>query len=178
MLSFFVGTPALRVPAPRMELRNNIGGAGKNWRPELSRAQPVQQFDELGGCGGASPFAAYAGGGSAGDQSKWANGGQWTQRMGASSPYVGQQMEQQPMEQQMEQPPPMEQPMEQQMDGSVQPVGRHAMPAQPNPMHGCGGAAPFAAYAGGGSAGDQSKWANGGQWTQRMGVSSPSQEPY
>ena len=65
MLSFFVGTPALRVPAPRMELRNNIGGTGKNWRPALSRAQPVQQFDQMGGCGGASPFAAYAGGGSA-----------------------------------------------------------------------------------------------------------------
>jgi hypothetical protein len=54
MISIFAASPALRVTSPKM----------------MAAPKP---FDR--GAGGATPFAQFNGGGSAGDQTKWAQGG-------------------------------------------------------------------------------------------------------
>merc|ERR1719390_198255 len=85
------------------------------------RVQPMMRFapqpwspDDMNGCGGASQFASLSGGGSGSDQTKWANGGQWTQR------YM--------------QPPAEPQAVEAAPTETVW---------SPDDMNGCGGASPF-----------------------------------
>ena len=154
----------------------------------LPPAVGIATGNDMQGCGGATPFAPFAGGGSGSDQSKWAPGGQWSRRQPQTSTRSSRQQAavHTPMGHESAPPPP------EQVEGTTgtgtglapnahmgAAVGsladmRAAAPVGITPgadMQGCGGAAPFAPYAGGGSGSDQSKWAPGGQWTTR--ASSP-----
>ena len=159
MLTVGLGSLALRVPTPTMRL-------GVAPQP-LSATMP--------GCGGAAPFAPFQGSGSVGDQSQYAPGGQWTQyaegavvpagaaRMhGAVVPAGAARMHGLPVNE-----------VPSNVDGSTAKVTDQAPQVSPalargQDMHGCGGASPFASFAGGGSGiGASAKWAPGGQWTTR-----------
>eukprot|EP00325_Prymnesiales_sp_UTEX-LB-985_P034289 CAMPEP_0174719724 /NCGR_PEP_ID=MMETSP1094-20130205/31832_1 /TAXON_ID=156173 /ORGANISM="Chrysochromulina brevifilum, Strain UTEX LB 985" /LENGTH=173 /DNA_ID=CAMNT_0015920079 /DNA_START=48 /DNA_END=569 /DNA_ORIENTATION=+ len=157
-LVLLLATPALRLGAPMMSMH---------------------------GCGGATPFAPFNGGGSSSDQSKWAGGGQWAQRT-----YIRSAKIEAPVETPVEVPiEAVESPVEAaakpeaveigtepatastEIKGVIVPStnmtrmnGPHGVAANSFDRH-SGGASPFAPFNGGGSAGDQSKWAAGGQWS-------------
>ena len=126
----------------------------------------LAQGQDMHGCGGASPFADFNGGGSApGVDEKWAPGGQWTTRTAQEDfvPAVGR------MQAKAEEENPTRDSAEN-AEGAAPAQSGHASPAylsQRDAMQGCGGAAPFATFHGSGSVGDQSQYAPGGQWTYR-----------
>ena len=147
MLSVSLGSLALRVPTPTMRL-------GVAPQP-LSASMP--------GCGGAAPFAPFQGSGSVGDHSQYAPGGQWTRYAeGVVVPAGAARMHGLPVNE-----------VPSNVDGSTAKVTDQAPQVSPalakgQDMHGCGGASPFAPFAGGGSGiGSSAKWAPGGQWTTR-----------
>merc|ERR1719409_2589472 len=118
---------------------------------------------ELHGCGGATPFAPFRGGGSSGDQSKWAPGGQWTSRTGMPPPATPElEASAAPTDGETDAPQGRIVPTGGAVENGpgYEPIGV----APGAELHGCGGATPFAPFRGGGSSGDQSKWAPGGQW--------------
>jgi uncharacterized protein affecting Mg2+/Co2+ transport len=152
MLTVGLGSLALRVPTPTMRL-------GVAPQP-LSATMP--------GCGGAAPFAPFQGSGSVGDQSQYAPGGQWTQYAeGVVVPAGAARMHGLPVNE-----------VPSNVDGSTAKVTDQAPQVSPalaqgQDMHGCGGASPFASFAGGGSGiGASAKWAPGGQWTTRTSQTS------
>jgi len=145
MLVVGLGSLALRVSPPVMRLG----------------VAPQHASASMPGCGGAAPFAPFAGSGSVGDQSQYAPGGQWTQYAdGVVVPAGAARM-------------PLTNEAPSNVDGTNAPVTDQAPQVSPalargQDMHGCGGAAPFASFAGGGSGiGASAKWAPGGQWTTR-----------
>ena len=108
----------------------------------------MRSYDQDKHAGGATPFAAYKGGGSGSDQSKWSMGGDWSARASLA-------VKKEAPVAKKEVPAPVEQKVQ-------------AAPAKvvdPSFDQWSGGAAPFAPFVGGGSACDQTKWAQGGDWT-------------
>lgn len=145
-LFLLFATPALNLGAVR-----SASVAGTTSRLVLPNMRLGVPPSDMQGCGGSSPFAPFNGGGSAGDQSKWAAGGQWSAKIedSAFAPQVNGTS----------------------ATGSIVPAmkpSERAMSGRETAMQGCGGATPFAPYTGGGSAGDQRKWASGAQWTEKM----------
>jgi len=109
--------------------------------PALRLGPPVMQLNEFSKfSGGASPFAPFKGTGSAGDHSRWANGGDWWQRPTDEAGAVV---------------------------TTATEVGEKKVRQIPAVDPACGGASPMAPWMGTGSAGDHSRWANGGDWWQR-----------
>lgn len=144
-------------------------GAVRKSKPQSSPA--LAQGQDMHGCGGASPFADFNGGGSApGVDEKWAPGGQWTTRTGQKDfvPAVG-RMRAKAASQAPENPTrDAAENVENVEQGAAPQSDRHMSPAYlRSDMQGCGGAAPFATFHGSGSVGDQSQYAPGGQWTYR-----------
>ena len=139
-------------------------GAVRKANPQSSPA--LAQGQDMHGCGGASPFADFNGGGSApGVDEKWAPGGQWTTRTAQDDfvPAVGR------MQAAAEEENPTRDSAEN-AEAAAPAQSGHASPAylsSRDAMQGCGGAAPFATFHGSGSVGDQSQYAPGGQWTYR-----------
>ena len=139
--------PVARDEAPQV----SPAFATRDEAPEVSPA--LARGQDMHGCGGAAPFASFAGGGSGiASSSKWAPGGQWTTRSGANVPSAVERMEATAANAE---------------EGAPR-ASRHLSPALAvgQDLHGCGGAAPFAPFAGSGSVGDQSQYAPGGQWTR------------
>jgi uncharacterized protein affecting Mg2+/Co2+ transport len=140
--------------------------AGAVRKANAQSSPALAQGQDMQGCGGASPFADFNGGGSApGVDEKWAPGGQWTTRT-AQNDFVPPAQRMQASAAEAAPQNPTRDAAENAEEGAAQ--SGHASPAYlSQDMQGCGGAAPFATFRGSGSVGDQSQYAPGGQWTYR-----------